>query len=607
MRVAAGVWVWLALGLPAAAGWKALGPFGGAASVVAVDGRDPGTVYAGAENALLFRSGDGGQNWEPLTFPARLRAELHAFALDPRREGLCFAGVASSTAAFSGIFRSRDGGRTWESLPGMAGRRVWSMAVWVYDSRIIAAGTQDGVYLTRNSGDAWVRISPATNRELQPVVSLAFHPGDCRVIYAGTPHLPWKTRDGGVTWRSVHSGMLDDSDVFSIQVDPAEPERVFASACSGIYRSLDGGARWTRLHGARDASYRTYVVAQDPANRKTVFAGTSRGLTRSTDGGLTWRKLLPQATRAIAFDPRHRGRIFVASGEAGILRSDDGGATFHESNRGLVNDHFTFLAAAGQAWYTAAINEASGGGLFRLAAGGRQFERVAQLGRIFAVAPGADGKLYAAADRGVLVSADAGKSWKLLARPAGAARLTSLAALGGRVLAGADNGLFRGERAGTEWVRVTPVPARATHVVQLAGGRVAAIAGNWVFTSADGAVWTPWRAVEGEVFGLESGAGEALLAATTLGVWRAAGPREDWRPLPGELGRNSVRAIRRHPSQPQLLAAATYETVYTSRDGGSTWAKTSNAEVPVGPITALAFRGERLLLLTQRQGVFEIE
>ena len=136
---------------------------------------------------------------------------------------------------------------------------------------------------------------------------------------------------------------------------------------------------------------------------------------------------------------------------------------------------------------------------------------------------------------------------------------------------------------------------------------MAAIAGNSVFTSADGAVWTPWRAVEGEISGLESGAGDALLAATTLGVWRSAGPRETWRALPGELGRNSVRAIRRHPSRPELLAAATFETVYTSRDGGTSWAKASGAEVPQGPITALAFRGERLLLLTQRQGVFEVE
>jgi hypothetical protein len=57
--------------------------------------------------------------------------------------------------------------------------------------------------------------------------------------------------------------MLDDSDVFSIEVDRRNPTRVLASACSGIYRSSTSGATWTKLRGSADSSFRTYVIANE--------------------------------------------------------------------------------------------------------------------------------------------------------------------------------------------------------------------------------------------------------------------------------------------------------------------------------------------------------
>jgi photosystem II stability/assembly factor-like uncharacterized protein len=172
---------------------------------------------------------------------------------------------------------------------------VWSIAVFQTSSRVIAIGATDGVFLSRDGGESWNRISPEENAALRPVVSLAFDPLDSRMLYAGTPHLPWKTRDAGKTWTPAIQGMLDDSDVFSIIV--AEPLRqVFASACSGIYRSLDRGDRWSKLPVAELASYRTYQVAQHPRFRKVFFAATALGLVKSVDGGVTWRRVSSELT-----------------------------------------------------------------------------------------------------------------------------------------------------------------------------------------------------------------------------------------------------------------------------------------------------------------------
>ena len=57
------------------------------------------------------------------------------------------------------------------------------------------------------------------------------------MIYAGTWHLAWKTDDGGNNWHQIKNGVIDDSDVFSLIIDPQQPSTVYLSACSGIYKS----------------------------------------------------------------------------------------------------------------------------------------------------------------------------------------------------------------------------------------------------------------------------------------------------------------------------------------------------------------------------------
>ena len=130
--------------------------------------------------------------------------------------------------------------------------------------------------------------------------------------------------------------MIDDSDIFSIVVDRNRPQRVFAGACSGTYRSLSGGARWAKLPQSKDASYRTYTLAQDPQYENVLFAGTTQGMIKSRDGGATWQKIAPYSTRSIAFDMSKLGRIYIATDDAGILRSDDNGKTWRDANRGFL-------------------------------------------------------------------------------------------------------------------------------------------------------------------------------------------------------------------------------------------------------------------------------
>ncbi|HTB20413.1 MAG TPA: hypothetical protein VK708_19950, partial [Bryobacteraceae bacterium] len=184
-----------------------------------------------------------------LSFPRGTPGVFNSVLIDPQESSHYFAGLDAGDSQDSGVYESQDGGETWRALAGMRGARIDSLAMSPVNSSILAAGTSKGVFVSADRGANWRRISALNDPEMQEITALAFDPADSNVIYAGTPHLPWKTTDGGATWHSIASGLIDDSDIFSIRVDPTHPQLVFASACSGIYRSESGGQEWVKIHG----------------------------------------------------------------------------------------------------------------------------------------------------------------------------------------------------------------------------------------------------------------------------------------------------------------------------------------------------------------------
>jgi len=418
-------------------GWEALGPFGGSAAIVQVDRHHPGGLLAATSNAQVFRSEDSGDSWRPLPFPAQMRATLHALAVDHQNPGVYFVGLSSETPQYSGIMRTSDSGFTWKRIPEPGLRAVWSVAIWAQDSRVIAAGGENGLWLTRDGGETWERIAPWDDPKMNPIVSLTFDPWDSKILYAGTPHLAWKTADGGATWQLIHERMLDDSDVFSILVDDRRRQRIFAATCGGIYRSADGGAGWVKLNEAKDASFRTYHIAQNPLQPNVLLAGTSRGLVKSVDSGDTWRRLSAQSTRWIAFDPARPNRVFIATDEAGLYRSDDAGESLQAINQGFSNRRFATLAAIENSLYVTT----GGGSLLRRADSEPEWEELLGLApqsmQPTIPAPSAklvdglsrpvaddlwihdavtmeDGDLLAATSRGLARSNDAGLTWQVV-------------------------------------------------------------------------------------------------------------------------------------------------------------------------------------------------
>lgn len=591
------------------AAWRPLGPFGGEAAVIRALPDKKDIVIAATRTGFLFESRNGGASWDHISFPVQTAGVLHALEIDPRSGSVWYAGVEGNIPAVSGVYKTIDSGHTWTLLPGTKGIAVWALAFSPSNPDTMAAGTDAGVWLTSNAGAAWKQISRPGDPELKPVVSLAFDPKDSGTVYAGTTHLPWRTTDVGATWNLIHTGMIDDSDVFSIVIDPAQPQRVFASACSGAYASADAAGHWKRL-STPPGAFRTYFISLDPKHPETVFAGTSDGLVKSVNGGATWKKVSPHAVKSISFDRFVAGRIFFASVDAGLLVSTDNGETLREINTGFTNRAFTSLAGSGTVMYLSGVSE-----FFRTdnlamrwttPGAGPSGEKIMSL----AAVDGAPNRLYGAGFRGLFESVDGGKTWQTAKGFPEGVRVTALVARAkGVMLAGTDQGVYRSDAPG-RWNLTSP---SAIHWVQGAGDRaVSAISATSAMVSVDeGLTWRDCGSPsDGAVwYGLAVSPANPLdaLAATSRGLFRSGDGCHSWNPVTSGLEAATTGTVLFHPTRGGEAFVAQGGRVFRSVDGGRNWRLFDEGEGQdfwPSSFLILASAPDRLFALVPGRGVF---
>ncbi|MGH9773515.1 MAG: WD40/YVTN/BNR-like repeat-containing protein [Candidatus Acidiferrales bacterium] len=331
--------LWLGLGFSLAASAQTLRPIGPPGGDVQTLASAPGNIqllYLGTADGHVFGSTDAGLHWQSLSRIGNGKEVVMSILPDSRQPSHLFAATWSMSGVGGGVYRSTDAGRNWQ-LAGLGGQEARALAQSPSNPELTLAGTLQGVYRTRDDGRHWELISPANNEDLRNFDSLAFDPHDSNIIYAGTYHLPWKTSDGGKNWAPIHTGMVDDSDVMSISVNPTEPSEVFASACSGIYHSINAAENWSKYKGIPFSSRRTHMIRQDPAHPEIVYAATTEGLWKTTDSGAIWKQMTSGTwvVTALVIDPRNTEHLIIGSRRMGILISEDGGRSFRESNDGF--------------------------------------------------------------------------------------------------------------------------------------------------------------------------------------------------------------------------------------------------------------------------------
>lgn len=325
--------------------WRQSGPPGGTVISLAADPNNTNRLFLGTSDGHVFTSTDEGGHWQLISRVGAGQDDVVTHIIvDPRDSNRLYASSWALYSGGGGVYRSDDGGHSW-NITGLAHETVRALAQSPTNPKLLIAGSLTGVYRSEDEGASWTRITPENHPDLNRFDSLAFDPKDNNVIYAGTYHLPWKTTDGGKNWFPVVKGMIDDSDVMNIVVDPANSNNVHAVACSGIYHSLDAGQEWVKYKSIPNVFRRTQLIRMDPTNPDILYAGTTSGLWKTVNEK-DFRRVTPVdwVINAMIIDKKNPQKLIIGTEREGVQISNDGGETFSAANNGFHHMHISDVA-----------------------------------------------------------------------------------------------------------------------------------------------------------------------------------------------------------------------------------------------------------------------
>lgn len=240
-----------------------------------------GTLYAGVEEAGLFKSEDDGQTWRELRglsqhpsrpgwFPGGGGLCLHTILPhpgDPQRLWVAMSAV--------GAFRSDDGGESWRTcnagLPEVAtgqpypevGRCVHKMVLDPDDPDTLYLQFHWGVFKSQDAGESWTPIEaglpgtfgfPMVMTRSGALFTLPLESDEHRVVAGGRLRV-FRSRDRGESWHDASAGLPEEPQFVGVlrdamASDPLEPAGVYFGTTAGdVYASADSGESWTRLPG----------------------------------------------------------------------------------------------------------------------------------------------------------------------------------------------------------------------------------------------------------------------------------------------------------------------------------------------------------------------
>ena len=242
---------------------------------------DPDMVYAGVEDAALFRSTDGGQTWQEL---AGLRAAkgnlwqpgaggmcLHTIMLDQKNPQRIFIAISAA-----GVFRTDDGGQTWRpanrglksefELPdpdAEVGHCVHRIAMHPSRPNVLFMQKHWDVLRSDDAGDSWHEVSGNLPSDFGfPIDVHAHEPETIYVVpvKSDSEHFPpdgklrvYRSRTGGNEWEALTNG-LPQRDCYvnvlrdAMTVDSLDPCGLYFGTTGGqVYGSANAGDSWTPI------------------------------------------------------------------------------------------------------------------------------------------------------------------------------------------------------------------------------------------------------------------------------------------------------------------------------------------------------------------------
>jgi photosystem II stability/assembly factor-like uncharacterized protein len=287
-----------------------------------------------ATNDAVYKSRDGGGTWEK--FPSFSARRVTTVAIDPKLPATIYAGTMGDA-----VYKSPDGGQHW--LPHNVGLKehVSFVNQFVFHPSLtenIYAATTVGAYYTKDAAREWEERMNGM-KEVHIVTSIAINRHDPSILYGGTTGGMYRTDDGARTWKKINSGLIPETELMAsmalgvnaIEIDPLNPDIVYAGTTKGLFRTANKGEQWERIGLTLPDPFVSSIVIH-PTEPSTVYVGGPQGVWKSTDSGKTWQAnnqgLATLNIRTLAMAPKNSQTLYAGTNGSGLYRSTDAGATW---------------------------------------------------------------------------------------------------------------------------------------------------------------------------------------------------------------------------------------------------------------------------------------
>ena len=470
-------------------------------------------LVAGALNGV-FRTNDGGDTWERLS-PANSSdiKNIESIAVDPKDPNTVYAGT------WHLAWKTSDGGANWQHInKGMIDDSdVFSVIVDHDNPSVVFASACSGIYKSETAGNLFAKIQgiPFSARRTRV---LKQDPTNENIVYAGTTEGLWKSTDLGKVWKRVSNPEVVVNDVL---IDPRDSNRVLlATDRSGVMASTDGASNWTTSNKGYAHRYVSAILT-DNKDASTLYVGVVNdreygGVFYSHDAGQHWlQKAAGLGGKDVFALKQAPSGMLVAGTNHGMFSLEHNASEWHPMNV-VVVEHTAKTAGKGKGSRKAAttttltksqlesrVNDLELGsgrwmaatttGIYSSTDQGKTWKGGRILGQQDFVSVRAEGSTVVAATRSsVLVSNDKGATWKQGGLPTYVVSIRSAAiASENQIMIASREGAFRSGDGGATWEHVvnglpgkdiTYVSFDSTHKRMLATSDATGV----IFESRDG-------------------------------------------------------------------------------------------------------------------------
>jgi photosystem II stability/assembly factor-like uncharacterized protein len=238
--------------------WERVGAAGALPTIwsLTIDPVDPDILFAGTRPAGVYRSRNGGRDWEKLAVDIAPECSIGipfvtALVVDPDDHRRVWAGVE-----IDGVFRSLDGGDTWTHLKtGLYDPDIHAVMIAQTQPKRLYASTAREVFVSDNLGDTWHSLDIREKWPLPYARGLAVKTDDPGVLFAGCGETTTgqnghvlRTSDYGQRWEILPLPTQPNATMWGLATHPANANRIVAFSLFGeVYVTEDAGASWRKI------------------------------------------------------------------------------------------------------------------------------------------------------------------------------------------------------------------------------------------------------------------------------------------------------------------------------------------------------------------------